>query len=62
MKKLENLIEEDLDKNQLLTSFAPIAKLNASILDNKGRDESGRPIPGILCKPLSKTLQDLLLK
>lgn len=62
MKKLGNLIEEDLDKNQLLTSFAPIAKLNASILDNKGRDESGRPIPGILCKPLSKTLQDLLFE
>jgi hypothetical protein len=61
VSKLELLLIEKLSPEGLNQTFAPVSSLCASLLDNKGRDESGRPITGILTKQFSRDLVDKLL-
>ncbi|MDP6870460.1 MAG: hypothetical protein QGI21_06795 [Candidatus Poseidoniaceae archaeon] len=60
--KLQIMIENKIPIHQINQSFAPISSLHASISDSKGRDQSGRPICGILPKPFTKKLNDLILE
>ena len=56
------MLTEDINQNNLVASFSQICDLNASVLDNKGRDESGRPVPGLLCRPVSQKLANMLIE
>ena len=59
--KLQLMIENDISAFELNQSFSPISKLFASISDSKGRDQSGRPICGLLPKPFTQKLNDKFL-
>ena len=62
VEKMENLITEGVSPDQLIVSFSPLAKVYSNVCDNKGRDEAGRPVLGIMSKPLCPVTRNLILE
>ena len=62
VEKMENLIIEGVSPDQLVVSFSPLAKVYSNIRDNKGRDEAGRPVFGIMGKQLCPETRNLILE
>ena len=61
VEKMDNLINEGVSPDQLIVSFSPLANVYSNIRDNKGKDEAGRPVIGIMSKQLCPDTRNLIL-
>ena len=61
VEKMENLVTEGVSPDQLIVSFSPLSNVYSNICDNKGRDEAGRPVFGIMSKQLCHETRNLIL-
>ncbi|GEM_PF-5076854 len=60
--KLEKLMKNDVNPDQFIVSFSPLSKVYANMRDNKGFDESGRPVLGVMSKPFVQQAHDVVVE